>query len=69
MKRFLIAALFAGAFSTFGLAGCGEKAEVKTQETVTSPGGETTTTETKKVESTGKEPPPSTTGEKVEPPK
>jgi hypothetical protein len=69
MKRFLTAALVAGVFSAFGLVGCGEKAEVKTQETVSTPEGTTTTTDTKKIESTGQNPPPNSAGEKVEPPK
>jgi len=69
MKRFLTAALFAGVFSTFGLAGCGEKAEVKQTETVSTPGGSTTTETTKEIKSTGDNPPPNSAGEKVEPPK
>jgi hypothetical protein len=69
MKRFLTAALVAGVFSTFGLVGCGEKAEVTTKETVSTPGGTTTTTDTKKVESTGDNPPANSAGEKVETPK
>jgi hypothetical protein len=69
MKRFLTAALVAGVFSTFGLAGCAEKSEVTTTEKVTTPGGTTTTTDEKKIESKGDNPPPSTGGEKVEPPK
>jgi len=66
MKRFLTAALVAGAFSSFGLVGCGEKAEVKTQETVSTPGGTTTTTDSKEIKSTGENPPPNSAGEKVD---
>jgi hypothetical protein len=66
MKRFLTAALVAGVFSTFGLVGCGEKAEVQTQEKVSAPGGTTTTTETKEIKSTGENPPPNSAGEKVD---
>jgi len=69
MKRFLTAALFAGVCCTFGLAGCGEEAKVKTQETVTSPGGTTTTTDTKEIKSTGENPPANSAGQTVEPPK
>jgi hypothetical protein len=69
MKRFLIAALVTGVFSAFGLVGCAEKSEVSTQEKVTGPGGTTTTTDTKKIESTGKEPPPNSAGETAEAPK
>jgi hypothetical protein len=64
MKRFMTAALIASVFSTTGLVGCGEKAEVKQTETVTAPGG---TTET--VKSTGENPPPNSAGQTVEPPK
>jgi hypothetical protein len=69
MKRLLTAALVAGVFSTFGLAGCAEKSEVTTTEKVSTPDGSTTTKDTKTIESSGKEPPPNTAGEKVEPPR
>jgi hypothetical protein len=69
MKRFLTAALVAGVFSAFGLVGCGEKSEVKQTETVSTPGGSTTTETTKEIKSEGQNPPPNTAGEKVEPPK
>jgi hypothetical protein len=53
-----------GACSTFGLVGCGDKAEHQTQETVTTPGGGTTTTTTDTtVKSTGDAPPPNSAGE------
>lgn len=38
--------------------GCGDKAEVKKQTTVETPGGTTTTTEKTTVEKTGDNPPP-----------
>ena len=69
MKRFLTAALIVGVCSTFGLVGCGETSETKTQETVTAPGGTTTTTETKEIKSTGENPPPNTAGQTAETPK
>jgi uncharacterized protein YjbJ (UPF0337 family) len=68
MKRLLTAALVAGVFSVFGLTGCGEKSEVKQTETVSTPGGSTTTETTKEIKSTGDNPPPNSAGEKVEPP-
>jgi len=71
MKRFLSAALVAGIFSTttIGLVGCGEKAEVTKQETVSAPGGTTTTTETQKIESKGDNPPANSAGQTAETPK
>ena len=48
MNRFFTAALIAGLFSTTGLVGCGEKAEVTQKETVTGPGGTTETTTTRR---------------------
>jgi len=69
MKRFLSAALIAGVFSTTGLVGCGEKAEVTQKETVTAPGGTTETTKSETVKSTGENPPPNSAGQTVEPPK
>jgi hypothetical protein len=69
MKRYLSVALAAGAFSAFGMAGCGEKAEVKTQETVSAPGGTTTTTDTKEIKSTGQNPPTNSAGQTAETPK
>lgn len=41
-----------------GTVGCSEKATVTKEETVTTPGGSTTVTETKEVEKTGDNPPP-----------
>jgi len=69
MKRFFTAALIAGLFSTTGLVGCGEKAEVTQKETVSGPGGTTETTTSQTVKSTGENPPPNSAGQTVEPPK
>jgi hypothetical protein len=69
MKRFLTAALIAGLFSTTGLVGCGEKAEVTQTEKVTTPGGETTTTKSETIKSDGANPPANSEGKTVEPPK
>jgi hypothetical protein len=69
MKSFLTTALILGAFSTFGLVGCGEESKVKQEETVSSPTGTTTTQTEVKVESKGDNPPPNTAGETVTPPK
>ena len=69
MKRFLTAALIASLFTTTGLVGCAEKAENTTKETVSTPGGTTTTTDTKTIESKGDNPPPNSAGEAVVPPK
>lgn len=41
-----------------GLVGCGEKTEATKETTVSTPGGTTTTTESKEVEKTGENPPP-----------
>ena len=48
-----------------GFVGCDRSTTVKTEETVSTPEGTTTTTIEKTVESTGDNPPSSTTGEKV----
>lgn len=45
--------------------GCGQKSEVKQTEKVTGPGGTTTTTVDKKVESSGHNPPANSAGESV----
>ncbi len=52
MKRFAVCLLL-GIASTLPIVGCAEKSQVKTEETVTTPGGETTKTETTTVEKTG----------------
>lgn len=41
-----------------GIAGCEKKAEIKKETTVTTPEGETTTTDSQKVEMSGENPPP-----------
>jgi hypothetical protein len=71
MKRFLTAALVAGLFAvpTIGLVGCGEKSEVKQEETIKSPTGTTTTTTDTTIKSTGENPPANTAGQTAETPK
>ena len=56
MKTFLSLCVALSLTSTF--VGCGEKAEVKKETTVTTPEGETTTTVTETVEKSGENPPP-----------
>jgi hypothetical protein len=63
MKRFLAPALILAATSMFGLVGCEDKAKDSVKETVSGPGGTTTTTSEKKVESTGSNPPANSAGE------
>jgi len=67
MKRVLTSALVLGVFSlsTVGLIGCSEEAKVEKKETVATPTGTTTTTETKKVDSSGSNPPTNSEGEKA----
>jgi len=67
MKRLLSLALILGSVSTFGLVGCGDEAKVEKTETVSGPGGTTTTTDTQKVESSGENPPPNSAGETAKP--
>jgi hypothetical protein len=69
MKRVLASALILSAVCGFGLVGCGEESKIESKETVSSPTGSTTTTETKKVDSSGSNPPPSTAGETAKTPK
>jgi len=69
MKRFLTAALIAGLFSTTGLVGCSDKAEVTQTEKVSGPGGTTETTKSETIKSSGENPPPNSAGQTVEPPK
>ena len=52
MKRFAFCVLF-GLATTVGFVGCADKTEVSKETTVTTPGGETTKTETTTVEKTG----------------
>ena len=63
MKRLLLTCMALGVIG--GFVGCAEKAAVEKKETVTTPSGSTTTTETKKVESTGENPPVNSSGEKA----
>jgi hypothetical protein len=62
MKRLLALSLILG-ISTFGLAGCGDKSEVKEKEVVSGPNGTTTTEVDKSVKSTGSNPPANSSGE------
>ena len=65
MKRTLSSALILGllVFPAVGLMGCGEESKVGRTETVTTPGGTTTSTTETKVKSTGDNPPPNSAGE------
>lgn len=56
MKRILFGTMILGILS-MGFAGCGEKATVKEQRTVTTPGGTTTVTTQQEVKKTGDNPP------------
>jgi cell division septation protein DedD len=67
MKRTLASALILGVCS-LGLVGCGEESKVEKKETVSTPEGATTTTKSEKVESSGTNPPPSTSGETAKTP-
>ena len=46
-----------------GLMGCGEESKTGRTETITTPGGTTTTSSEIKVKSTGENPPPNSAGE------
>ena len=65
MKRTLSSALILGLllFPAVGLVGCGEESKTGTTETITTPGGTTTTSTETKVKSTGDNPPPNSAGE------
>jgi hypothetical protein len=65
MKRTLSSALILGllVFPCAGLVGCGTESKKEATETVTSPGGTTTTTSEVKVKSTGENPPANSAGE------
>jgi hypothetical protein len=63
MKNLLLTGLALGVMAVF--TGCSEKAVVEKKETVSTPQGETTTTETHKVESSGENPPVNSQGEKA----
>jgi len=56
MRRFFTLCVILGL--AMPLAGCEKKAEVKTESTVTTPEGTTTTTDSQKVETSGENPPP-----------
>jgi hypothetical protein len=62
MKRLLtvcVALSLLGAFA----GGCDNKSKTERTDTVTTPGGQTTTTDTHKVESSGDNPPANASGE------
>ncbi len=62
MKRFaVVCSLLALTFPA--IVGCEKKAKTEHQETVSGPGGKTTTTDTHTVESSGQNPPANTQGE------
>jgi len=65
MKRTLLSALILGLllFPAVGLVGCGQESKMGKTETITTPGGTTTTTSEIKVKSTGDNPPPNSAGE------
>jgi len=65
MKRILSSALIFGlfVFPAVGLVGCGEETKTGRTETVTTPGGSTTTSTETKVKSTGNNPPPNFAGQ------
>jgi hypothetical protein len=64
MKRFAAFCVVLS-LATFVAVGCEKKATVERKETVTTPDGSTTTTDTHKVESTGAKPPVNANGEKA----
>ena len=61
MKRFILSATVLGA--AFLFIGCGDTAKVEKKETVSGPGGTTTTSTTDKVSSTGSNPPANSSGD------
>ncbi|MGO9468244.1 MAG: hypothetical protein ACLQIB_52085 [Isosphaeraceae bacterium] len=65
MKRILSSALIFSllVFPAVGLVGCGEESKTGRTETVTTPGGTTTTSTETKVKSTGDNPPPNYAGQ------
>ncbi len=62
----LVLALGSTVFLAGGLVGCGEESKIKEKETVSSPTGTTTTETTKKITSSGSNPPTNSAGQKVE---
>jgi hypothetical protein len=65
MKRTLSSALILGLLLSpaVGLVGCSQESKTGTSETITTPGGSTTTSTETKVKSTGDNPPPNAAGE------
>ncbi len=65
MKRTLSSALILGLFlfPAVGLVGCGQETTTGRTETITTPGGSTTTSTETKVKSTGDNPPPNSAGQ------
>lgn len=63
MKNLLLTGLALGLMTVF--TGCSDKAVSEKKETVTTPQGSTTTTDTHKVESSGENPPANAEGEKA----
>ncbi|HVC92809.1 MAG TPA: hypothetical protein VND64_03915 [Pirellulales bacterium] len=64
MKRFFVFCTFLSLLCATTV-GCDSKAKVEKKETVTTPGGSTTTTDEHKVDSSGKNPPANSQGEKA----
>jgi hypothetical protein len=64
MRQTLSSVLILGLlfFPAIGLAGCGEESKTARTETITKPGGKTTTSAETKVKSTGDNPPPNSAG-------
>jgi len=72
MKRIFAPFAVAGLAACFTLSGCSDETKVKESETVSTPGGTTTTTVDKSVKSTGENAPANSagqTGKDVTPPK
>lgn len=65
MKRTLSSALILGLFlfPAVGLVGCSQESKTGRTETITTPGGTTTTSTETKVKSTGENPPPNSAGQ------
>ena len=65
MKRTLSSALILGTLClpAVGLVGCGEESKTERKETISTPGGTTTTSTETKIKSTGDNPPPNSAGE------
>ena len=65
MRRFIVLCTALSLLTAFTV-GCEQKTKTQQTETVTGPGGSTKTTDTHEVESSGKNPPASSSGEKAE---